>query len=62
MKAEAELNEKLLLALTPMNVTSVGTTYVRWGRTECPETAELVYHGKVLYIMFIIIIQYLRMK
>ena len=24
----------------------VGTTYVRWGRTVCPDTAELVYEGK----------------
>jgi len=22
-----------------------GTTYVRWGRTTCPETSELVYDG-----------------
>ena len=24
---------------------NVGTTYVRWGRTVCPDTAELVYEG-----------------
>ena len=23
-----------------------GATYVRWGRTSCPEDAELVYQGK----------------
>ena len=23
----------------------VGSTYVRWGRTVCPETAEIVYEG-----------------
>ena len=28
------------------NMTS-GANYVRWGRTSCPETAELLYWGKV---------------
>ena len=25
--------------------TRVGTNYVRWGRTECPQTSHLVYEG-----------------
>ena len=29
----------------PSNV-DIGTTYVRWGRTTCPETAAAVYEGK----------------
>ena len=33
------------------NMTS-GTNYVRWGRTICPDTAELLYWGNV--IMFIL--------
>ena len=24
---------------------SIGVTYKRWGRTECPENATLVYEG-----------------
>ena len=27
------------------NNAGVGSTYVRWGRTVCPDTAELVYEG-----------------
>ena len=27
-------------------VEGVGSTYVRWGRTQCPDTAQLLYHGK----------------
>ena len=27
-----------------------GTTYVRWGRTSCPETASVIYQGKTGYI------------
>ena len=27
---------------------NAGTTYVRWGRTECGDTAELVYPGWLL--------------
>ena len=27
---------------------SIGTNYVRWGRTSCPATAELIYQGKIL--------------
>ena len=31
------------------NVTyTVGTNYVRWGRTTCPDTAVLLYEGKIL--------------
>ena len=32
----------------PANTTesSGGTVYIRWGRDECPESAQLVYHGK----------------
>ena len=26
-----------------------GTTYVRWGRTICPETASDIYQGKSIY-------------
>ena len=26
----------------------VGTNYVRWGRTVCPQTAQLIYKGKLL--------------
>ncbi|CAH1799502.1 unnamed protein product [Owenia fusiformis] len=29
----------------PVNVNAVWTTYVRWGRTVCPDTAELFYEG-----------------
>ena len=24
----------------------LGTTYTRWGRTSCPDTASLVYEGR----------------
>ena len=32
----------------PANTTesSGGTVYIRWGRDECPVSAQLVYHGK----------------
>ena len=30
-------------------VNGVGTTYVHWGKTSCPETAELIYDGKLIY-------------
>ena len=34
-------------AAVPMNTNvSVGSTYVRWGRTVYPETAELLYEGR----------------
>ena len=26
----------------------LGSTYVRWGRTVCPDTAQLVYEGKYI--------------
>ena len=45
LKATVEELQRKLAFLEIMNVTSVGTTYVRWGRTECPSTAQLVYHG-----------------
>ena len=31
----------------PAGPSSGGVTYVRWGRTTCPNTAELVYAGTV---------------
>ena len=30
----------------PAGPSSGGVTYVRWGRTNCPNTAELVYAGR----------------
>ena len=33
-----------------LNMTSAiggGTTYIRWGRISCPDTAELVYQGEM---------------
>ena len=41
----ADLTEQLSTQGDEMKET-IGTTYVRWGRTSCPETADLVYHGK----------------
>ena len=32
------------------NPGSVGTTYVRWGRTSCPSTSELIYEGKQRFL------------
>ena len=29
----------------------VGTNYVRWGRTVCPQTAQLIYQGLTHYIL-----------
>ena len=29
-----------------------GTTYARWGRTTCPDTAELIYEGWLSFSMF----------
>jgi len=28
-------------------IASVGTTYIRWGHHSCPNTADMVYSGKV---------------
>ena len=39
-------NDNLRAIIEAMNTTSVGTTYVRWDRTECPTSAELIYSGK----------------
>ena len=46
LKAEIQTGKHWIQWLSSMNSTSVGTTYVRWGRTECPETSELVYQGR----------------
>ncbi|XP_076455036.1 uncharacterized protein LOC143289788 [Babylonia areolata] len=43
---QAELNstKEQMSDILPMNA-SVGSTYIRWGRTTCPEAASLVYSG-----------------
>ena len=33
------------------NVTSIGTNYVRWGRTVCPGDASQLYQGKLTIIV-----------
>ena len=40
--------EPVRYAAIPLNTTesSGGTVYIRWGRDSCPESAQLVYHGK----------------
>ena len=45
LRSEVDWSNQLIVEASPMNATSVGATYIRWGRTECPSTAELVYHG-----------------
>ena len=31
---------------TVVHVNASGAVYVRWGKSECPESAELIYSGK----------------
>ncbi len=30
----------------------IGSTYVRWGRDKCPDTAHMVYQGKELNLLW----------
>ena len=46
LKKKVDENRKMITSLKAMNVTSIGTTYIRWGRTECPATSQLVYSGR----------------
>ena len=52
MRDEMIVNKQLIQSLNTKvnsNITNIGSTYIRWGRTECPSTAEIVYKGKTFH-------------
>ena len=39
------LSQNVLTLMDRVEAIRVGTNYVRWGRTVCPQTAQLIYQG-----------------
>ena len=50
LELEDKLNQTKDGPVVQPPVTGLGTTYVRWGRTECPSTATLLHEGRYIGI------------